>query len=389
MRRSFAEARRVLKPGAPLVCVYAHRTTESWATLIRALVEPGLTVTEAWPVQTESRERINALGAAALCNSIFFVARRRKAVEAGQYETEVEPELHRIARERVTTLWAGGKGVRGADLLMAAVGAGLRAYTRFARVEYANGEVVPAERYLREVEGVALDVMLDEIFGLRGAAVGSMDPATRFYILWTGGTRPGGLRSMKTANRLWLECVDLHPDVLLEELSEDVFALDLGALAGHLIGRDLSLPASELPRVPAVYRDADSFFGASYLTGGLKSLLEDMPGRLVGSRGRQPHAQAADPRSGAGSRTLWPLCSTALGRGPRWTPCRRRPGFPARSGCGWRSATGSSSMRRSASACRRKASPRRPSGAGSHGRSQAGKSPVWEATGEWIDSGAP
>ena len=184
MRRSFAEARRVLKPGAPFVCVYAHRTTEGWATLIRALIDAGLTVTEAWPVQTESRGRVNALGAAALSDSIFFVARRREAAETGQYEAEVEPELHRIARERVTTLWAGGKGIGGADLLMAAVGAGLRAYTRFARVEYANGEVMPAERYLREVEGVVLDVMLDEIFGLRGAAVGSVDALTRFYILW-------------------------------------------------------------------------------------------------------------------------------------------------------------------------------------------------------------
>ena len=110
MRRSFAEARRVLKPGAPLVCVYAHRTTEGWATLISALVEAGLTVTEAWPVQTESRGRVNALGAAALSDSIFFVARRRDASGTGRYETDVEPELHRIARERVRTLWAGGKG---------------------------------------------------------------------------------------------------------------------------------------------------------------------------------------------------------------------------------------------------------------------------------------
>ena len=184
MRRSFAEARRVLKPGAPLVCVYAHRTTEGWATLIRALVDAGMTVTEAWPVQTESRGRVNALGAAALSDSIFFVARRRDDAETGRYETDVKPELHRIARERVTTLWAGGKGIGGADLLMAAVGAGLRAYTRFARVEFANGETMPAERYLREVEGVVLDVMLDRIFGLRGAAVGSVDALTRFYVLW-------------------------------------------------------------------------------------------------------------------------------------------------------------------------------------------------------------
>ncbi len=184
MRRSFVEARRVLKPGAPLVCVYAHRTTKGWATLIRALVDAGLTVTEAWPVQTESRGRMNTLGAAALSDSIFFVARRREETVSGQYETDVAPELLRIARERVVTLWAGGKGVGGADLLMAAVGAGLRAYTRFAKVEYANGEPMPAERYLREVEGVVLDVILDEIFGLRGAAVGSVDSITRFYVLW-------------------------------------------------------------------------------------------------------------------------------------------------------------------------------------------------------------
>ena len=49
---------------------------------------------------------------------------------------------------------------------------------------------------------------------------------------------------MSEAPRPWLECVDLHPDVLSEELSEDVFALDLGALADHLIGTDSGLPAN-------------------------------------------------------------------------------------------------------------------------------------------------
>ncbi len=184
MRNALVEARRVLKPGAPLVCVYAHRTTEGWATLIRALVGAGMTVTEAWPVQTESRGRVNALGAAALSDSIFFVARRREQAAVGRYETEVEPALGEIARERVKTLWNGGKGIGGADLLMAAVGAGLRAYTRFARVDHANGEPVSAEQYLRDVEGVVLDVMLDEVFGLRGAAVTAVDSITRFYILW-------------------------------------------------------------------------------------------------------------------------------------------------------------------------------------------------------------
>jgi len=184
MERSFVEARRVLKPDAPLVCVYAHKTTEGWASLVKALVPAGLTVTEAWPLQTEAPGRANSLQAAALSDSIFFVARRRESSEAGQYETEVLPELERIARERVATLWQDGKGIGGADLLMAAVGAGLRAYTQFARVERANGEEVTAEQYLREVEGVVLDTMLEQVFGMSKAGVSAVDSLTKFYVLW-------------------------------------------------------------------------------------------------------------------------------------------------------------------------------------------------------------
>ena len=474
MRNSLAEARRVLKSGAPLVCVYAHKTTEGWATLIRALVDAGFTVTEAWPVQTESPRRMNTLGAAALSDSIFFVARRREEATTGLYETEVQPALHHIARERVVTLWARGKGIGGADLLMAAVGAGLRAYTKFGKVEYANGEPMSAEQYLREVEGVVLEVILDEIFGLRGAAVGSVDSITRFYILWrftyressieagdayvfcypqgieidgplgisgrppslveksrskfrvrnyeergeneklglsTEGLpaplidvlhrvlwlidnrptelsaflkaaspnveqlrlvtqalcapvlgrakvqdavptkelnalskltanwrsvveraalsqeiRPIGKRSNRIyiilrrlqpmsaiTTRPWLECVDLHPDVLSDEFSEDIFALDLGALSDYLIGQDLGMPKSELPRVPAVYRDSDSFFRASFLTSGLKSLIADVLGRLSGSQGNRV-LKLVTPFGGGKSHTLAALLHGARSR---------------------------------------------------------------------------
>ena len=72
-----------------------------------------------------------------------------------------EPELEAIVRERVETLW--DMGISGADLVIASVGAGLRAFTRFARVEYANGEEVPAERFLTEVETVVLETILSRL----------------------------------------------------------------------------------------------------------------------------------------------------------------------------------------------------------------------------------
>jgi len=184
MQKVFQEARRVLKPGGPLVCVYAHKTAEGWASLIKALVPAGLMVTEAWPLQTEARGRTNALEAASLSDSIFFVARKRLVDQVGSYEATVRPALERIARERVARLWAGGRGLGGADLLMAAVGAGLRPFTEFSSVEYENGETVSAERFLAEVEGVVLDNILEQVFGLSKTSISMVDKWTRFYVLW-------------------------------------------------------------------------------------------------------------------------------------------------------------------------------------------------------------
>jgi len=182
MARAFAEAGRVLRASAPLVIVYAHKTTLGWATLVDALRLAGFTVTEAWPLDTEMGARLRAMDSAALASSIFLVARRREGDATGSYEREVRPDLLRIVRERVERLW--GQGVTGADLVIACVGAGLRAFTRFARVEYANGEPVPADTFLGEVEGAVLEALLEKLFGVSQAGVSGVDAATRFYVLW-------------------------------------------------------------------------------------------------------------------------------------------------------------------------------------------------------------
>jgi putative DNA methylase len=110
------------------------------------------------------------------------VARRREGDETGSYEREVQPALARIVRERMDRLWV--QGVTGADLVIACVGAGLRAFTRYARVEYANGAQVPADTFLTEVEGVVLETLLEKLFGVDRTGIRSVDAVTRFYVLW-------------------------------------------------------------------------------------------------------------------------------------------------------------------------------------------------------------
>jgi len=182
MEEAFVECNRVLRPGMPLVCVYAHKTTAGWSTLINALMKAGFVVVEAWPVDMERKVRQNAQNTAALASSIFLVARKREGALTGSYEDEVRSELDKIVRERVDSLWK--MGITGADLVIAAVGAGLRAFTKFARVEYANGEEVPAEKFLAEVEGVVLETLLEKIFGVSGSGVAAVDGPSRFYVLW-------------------------------------------------------------------------------------------------------------------------------------------------------------------------------------------------------------
>ena len=115
---------------------------------------------------------------------------------------------------------------------------------------------------------------------------------------------------MKPDCRPWLQCVALHPDVLADDFSEDIFALDLGPLSDYLIAKELGQPEAELRRVPPVYRDADSFFAASYLTSGLKSLLEDVLGRLAGAQGNRV-LRLQTPFGGGKSHTLAALLHAA------------------------------------------------------------------------------
>lgn len=180
MQKSLSEMQRVLKPEGILTLVYAHKTVKGWETLVDALRGSGFVVQEAWPLETEMGSRLIAMDSSALASSIFITARKEGQLPSGDYNL-VRQELERIVRERVETLW--GEGIGGADLLIACVGAGLKAYTKYARIELPNGEEIPAGRFLGEVEGLVQEVLMEKLFHTR-AAISAIDAPTQFYLLW-------------------------------------------------------------------------------------------------------------------------------------------------------------------------------------------------------------
>ena len=106
----------------------------------------------------------------------------------------------------------------------------------------------------------------------------------------------------------WIEQVALHPDVLSDSFSEDIFALDLGPLADRVL---FGIKPSKEP--PVVYRDPEQFFRSSYLTSGLRSLLHDVLDRLSGRPGN-PVLKLLTPFGGGKSHTLAALLHAAHNR---------------------------------------------------------------------------
>src|ERR1039457_2661392 len=99
----------------------------------------------------------------------------------------------------------------------------------------------------------------------------------------------------------WVQVVQVHSDVGSPNFSEVIFALDLGPLADGN------------KSVPAVYRDAEHFFRVSYLTKGLRSLLEDVLSRLSGGTGNRV-LKLLTPFGGGKSHTLASLFHAARNR---------------------------------------------------------------------------
>jgi putative DNA methylase len=147
---------------------------------VDALRRGNFTITEAWPLDTEQQGGLRSLRAS-LASSIFLVARKRTNSEVGDYAMDVKPQLAEIIKERVKTLIE--EGVTGADLIIACIGAGLKAYTQFDRVELPNGDELDAQTFLDEVQKTVLEAVLTDVLHCDKRGISAVDKPTQYYIL--------------------------------------------------------------------------------------------------------------------------------------------------------------------------------------------------------------
>ena len=179
LKKSFQEIYRVLKPNGITIIVYAHKSTEGWETLINSLLDSGLIVTGAWPLNTEMKARLRAQESAALASSIYIVARKMERESTGFYN-EVKAEITSHLNAKLHRLWEEGLG--GADFFIAAIGSAIEIFGKYEKVMDFEGEIIRADRLLDDVREIATDYAVRQI--LHNGFAGEISDLTRFYVLW-------------------------------------------------------------------------------------------------------------------------------------------------------------------------------------------------------------
>src|SRR6267142_1898682 len=190
MARAFAEGRRVLREDGVGSVVFAHKTTEGWEALLSGMIRGGWTITGSWPIATERPGRLRAQESAALATSVHLVCRPRP-VDAGVGDwADVLRKLPTRVADWMERLQ--GEGVRGADLVFACIGPALEIFSRYTRVETADGREVALAEYLEKVWEVVGRSALAQVLGTaeaktRNGAAGAVEEDARLtaLFLWT------------------------------------------------------------------------------------------------------------------------------------------------------------------------------------------------------------
>lgn len=196
MGQAMAEGRRILQPSGIGVVVFAHKSTGGWEAQLQAMIDAGWTITASWPIDTERPARLRAMGSAVLASSVHLICRPRETSGGAVTETvgewrDVLGELPKRIHEWMPRMAA--EGVVGADAIFACLGPALEVFSRYSRVEKANGEPATLREYLEFVWAAVSTEALSLIF--KDADASGLEPDARLTAMWLwtiGGEAPNG-----------------------------------------------------------------------------------------------------------------------------------------------------------------------------------------------------
>ena len=179
LTQSFKEINRVLKQSGIVIIVYAHKSTEGWETLINSLLNSGLVVTAAWPINTEMKVRFAAKENAALASSIYMIAKKLEKEPIGFYR-DVKNNLKNYLDKRLTSLWK--EGISGADFFIAAIGSAIEVFGKYEKIVNDLDEQILVPKLLDDTREIVTNYAIKQV--LHSDFSDKISQMTRFYILW-------------------------------------------------------------------------------------------------------------------------------------------------------------------------------------------------------------
>lgn len=201
MAVAFSAGRRALADAGVACVVFAHKSTEGWEALLSGLIAAGWTVSCSWPIATERGARLRARASAALSTSVHLVLRPRPQDAAIGDWGEVLRELPNRVGDWIERLQT--EGIKGADLVFACIGPAMEVFSRYRKVEDAEGREIPLggdptanEPYQRGFLSYVWETVgrlaLEEVLGTaeakaRNGAAGALEEDSRLtaLFLWT------------------------------------------------------------------------------------------------------------------------------------------------------------------------------------------------------------
>jgi putative DNA methylase len=181
--QAFTRLRSCAHPDFPIAVFYAFKQSESsdagivstgWETMLGGLLQAGLSVTATQPMRTERGGRPRDNASNALASSIVLACRPRLETagitDRRGFLAALHAELPRALRE----LQQGN--IAPVDLAQAAIGPGMAAFSRYAKVIEPSGEPMTVRTALGLINQVLDEVLAEQ--------EGEFDADTRWAIKW-------------------------------------------------------------------------------------------------------------------------------------------------------------------------------------------------------------
>lgn len=180
MIKSFSEIYRVLKNNGLAVIIFAHKDNDAWETLLQAVIDSKLIITNTWPLMMESTSPLRSKDVVSLDSVILLVCRKTDRKAKVYYDENLRKEIGQEIKSKLDHHWR--LGFRGADFFLSALGPAIGEFSQYESVlDIKTDEPIKLRKYIDFIDEILVKFSLSKALGTEKT---STDAQTQLYLVW-------------------------------------------------------------------------------------------------------------------------------------------------------------------------------------------------------------